>query len=189
MTGTVAVPARRRRLFVAADLDAATRAACANAAERLRAAGFPGKWVLPENYHLTLAFLGPVDAARFDDVVDAVRAVASDAVSFDVALDRIGAFPTASRARVAWIGPSTPVPAFGRLSDATRRPLTALGFTFDAHADPHVTLARADGRAPLPTVTPPAVPPVRVDALVLYESVTSPSGARYTALHRCPFSA
>jgi 2'-5' RNA ligase len=168
-------------------VDAATRAACAETAERLRATGFAAKWSPPENYHLTVAFLGAVDAAQVDAVGSVVRDVASHALPFDVALDRVGAFPSAARPRVLWTGPAEPVAAFAELCARTRGPLSALGFVFDEHADPHVTLARCDGRAPLPAVPAPYTPPVRVDALVLYESVTAPSGARYTALARFPF--
>jgi 2'-5' RNA ligase len=176
-----------RRLFVAADLDAPARAACANAAERLRASGFAAKWVPPENYHLTVAFLGSTDPAHVDDVTAALREITAHAIPFDVALEYVGAFPSVTRARVVWAGPSAPVAAFGRLSAQTRGPLSALGFTFDEHADPHVTLARADGRAALPQIPIPPGKPVHVDALVLYESVTAPTGARYTALERFPF--
>jgi 2'-5' RNA ligase len=174
----------RCRLFVAADIDDVARSACSRVAERLRACGWPARWVAPENYHLTVAFLGGVDDERVPEVASAVRDAALRARAFEVALDTVGAFPNARKPRVAWIGPEAAVPAFGALCDAVRRPLAELGFTFEPHADAHVTLARSDGRTPLPAVEPPHVAPPRIEALTLYRSFTERTGARYVALER-----
>ncbi|MBV9408766.1 MAG: RNA 2',3'-cyclic phosphodiesterase [Candidatus Eremiobacteraeota bacterium] len=178
----------RRRLFVAADLDAPTRAECARAAERLRATGWPGRWTAPESYHLTVAFLGGVDDARVPDVLAALHDVAPRLHPLRVPLDALGAYPNLHRPRIAWIGPAIPVAAFGALCDTVRYALAPLGFTFDPHVDAHVTVARADGPTrPLPLVQPPRTPPLPVDALTLYESFTERAGARYVALERISF--
>jgi RNA 2',3'-cyclic 3'-phosphodiesterase len=182
-------PPPRWRLFVAADLDEAARAACADVAQRLRAKRFAAKWVAPENYHLTVAFIGGVDEARVEGVRAAVRDAAAGASPLDVPLDAVGAFPNERRARIAWVGSSTPQSAFAALCGAVRSALGVLGFTFDRHADAHVTLARADGKSALPDVAAPAIAPVRVDSLTLYRSFTAPSGARYAALERFALSA
>lgn len=174
----------RRRLFVAADLDDAARNGCAGVAARLRAKGWDGRFIAPENYHLTVAFLGNVDDERIGDVRAALRAVAPTIPGVVMALDSVGAFPDRSAPRVAWVGPAQPVPAFGTLCGVVRSALSAQGFSFDPHAEPHVTLARGDGRNPLPSVAPPQVEPLRIDALTLYESHTEPAGARYEALER-----
>ena len=176
----------KRRLFVAVTLDERTRAGCAAVAERLRGRGFAAKWVPPENYHLTVAFLGSVDEDRVGAVVGAVRDVAPSLGAFDVPLDTVGAFPDARRPRIAWIGPRIAVPAFGTLCGVVRSALVARGFSFDPHADAHVTLARADGHAPLPRVEEPRLAPLRVAQLALYESFTEPEGARYQAFERFP---
>jgi 2'-5' RNA ligase len=174
----------RRRLFVAADIDDAARAACARAAERLRAKGWPGRWVAPENYHLTVAFLGGVDDERLPDLIAAVRDGAATVAAFHVPLETVGAFPNARGPRVVWIGPAADVPAFAALCGTIRRPLAELGFTFDPHTDAHVTVARGEGRVALPAVDAPRIAPQRIAALTLYESFTQPTGARYDALER-----
>lgn len=175
----------KRRLFVAAALDEASRAACAAAAERLRAKGWPGRWVAPENYHLTVAFLGGVPEERIAEIDTALAGAAPRLFPVTVRLDTIGAFPTAQRPRIAWAGPGRAVPAFATLCGVVRSTLVALGFTFEGNADPHVTLARGDGRSPLPRLTPrPAE--IVVDTLTLYESVTLPEGAQYQPLARFP---
>jgi RNA 2',3'-cyclic 3'-phosphodiesterase len=176
----------RRRLFVAADIGDDARAACARVAEQLRANGWPGRWVAPENYHLTVAFLGGVDDERVPDVIAAVREASAGMRPFDVPLDTVGAFPSARRPRVAWVGPAVAVPAFGALCEAVRRPLAALEFTFEPHADAHVTLARSEGRVALPAVDAPRIAPQRIASLTLYESFTARTGARYEVVERFP---
>ena len=169
---------------MAADIDETARAACAHVAEQLRAKGWPGRWVAPENYHLTVAFLGGVDEERLAEMIEAVRDAAAHLTAFDVPLDSVGAFPNARKPRVVWAGPARAVPAFGALCGAVRSPLAALGFTFEPHADAHVTLARGEGRVALPAVEAPRVAPQRIASLALYESFTERAGARYVALER-----
>ena len=173
---------------MAADVDDAARAACARVAAELRANGWPGRWVAPENYHLTVAFLGGVDDARVADVTAAVRDGGAGMRAFDVPLDTVGAFPNPRKPRVAWVGPAVAVPAFGALCEAVRRPLAALGFTFEPHDDAHVTLARSEARVALPGVEPPRIAPQRVASLTLYESFTARTGARYEVVERFPLA-
>jgi 2'-5' RNA ligase len=173
----------RLRLFLAVELDDAARDACAAVAARLRAKRWRGRWVPPANYHLTAAFLGAVDEERVAGVIAALREVASRIPRFDVPLEAVGAFPTTARPRVAWAGPKRPTPAFAAASDAARSSLIALGFAFDRTADPHVTIARADGEAALPPVTAPAAI-VHATELTLFRSFTEPAGARYETIER-----
>ena len=179
----------RWRLFVAVDVDDAARAACAGVAERLRAKGFAAKWVPPENYHLTVAFIGGVDEARVGEVESVLRDAAARAHAITVPLDAVGAFPNERRARIVWVGSGAPQPAFATLCGVVRGALATLGFSFDRHTDAHVTLARAEGRAALPAVPAPKVAPIRVASLALYRSFTERSGARYEPLVRVPLGA
>lgn len=178
------------RLFVAADVDDGARAACAHVAEQLRETGWPGRWVPPANYHLTVAFLGGVGEERVADVIAALRDATTGARSFEIVLDTAGAFPNERRPRVVWVGPRAPVPAFAALCGNVRGALTPLGFGFDAHADAHVTLARAAGpTTALPRVDAPRIAPQRITALRLYRSFTTRAGARYERLADVPFDA
>ncbi len=173
----------KRRLFVAVTLDESARRACAAAAARLRDAGFAARWTTPESYHLTVAFLGGVEAERVGEVEAALCEAASRVAPFDVRIDALGGFPDERRPRIVWAGPTAPVAPFAAACVAVRARLETLGFRFDLHDDAHVTLARADGRAALPPVVPPrAEQPA--DALTLFESFTDPGGARYVALRR-----
>ncbi len=171
-------------MFVAVDIDEAARRACTAVADRLRASGFPARWVPPENYHLTLAFIGSVELERVETIAAALHGVAPRIAPMRIPLDTVGAFPQAKRARVVWVGPAKAVRAFASACVAVRNALEPLGFSFEAHDDAHVTLARADGRAALPAVAPPRGIVVRADTLTLYRSITAAEGAKYVPLER-----
>ena len=178
----------KRRLFVAVTLDEASREACRAVAERLRARGWDGdaRWVPPENYHLTVAFLGAVPEERVGEIAAALAEIAPKLERFTLPLDTVGAFPETRHPRLAWVGPGRPIAAFGTLCGVVRSTLVALGYTFDPHADPHVTIARGDGRTALPPVAPPPAR-AQIDAVTLYESLAAPSGVHYQPLARVPF--
>lgn len=61
-------------------------------------------WVRPENYHLTLKFLGSTPEARVADWVRELGAVAERSREFELRARGIGAFASLARARVLWVG-------------------------------------------------------------------------------------
>jgi 2'-5' RNA ligase len=105
-----------KRLFIAVDLDAATRAAVSTIIATLRlsvASGVPvptvietGRtritWVPPDRLHLTLEFLGDADAGLERRAVS-VFGQPIPMAPFDLGFDGIGFFPSAgSPASYGW---------------------------------------------------------------------------------------
>jgi RNA 2',3'-cyclic 3'-phosphodiesterase len=129
------------RLFFAVWPDAAAAAALsALAGQLVEACG--GRPVPAAKLHLTLAFLGEVDAER---TADLLRCVRFRGRRFRLELDRVGGF---RRARVAWAGPSTPPPELGALQEKLAARLAAGGFALEEREfNPHLTLARRIERA------------------------------------------
>ncbi len=159
-----------RRLFAGIDLGATARTACAEVARRLSGTGFDAKYVPPENFHVTLAFLGNVAAGRCEEVSAALAAAVRRLAPFSLALDRLGAFPHERRPRVVYVGAREQGEPFRSLAAQTRAALAALGFEFENDAVAHVTIARVKGSVrPLPLVE---VAPIelRVESLALFES-------------------
>ncbi|HEY8369551.1 MAG TPA: RNA 2',3'-cyclic phosphodiesterase, partial [Thermodesulfobacteriota bacterium] len=100
--------AASERLFAAVALPPSLREQAARWVAALAADPATGRgvrWSRPEGLHLTLHFFGNVSGearARVDAALEAGVAAAEGA--FDLALEGLGAFPSAARPRVIWIG-------------------------------------------------------------------------------------
>ena len=139
-----------------------------------------GRRVPPANFHVTLVFVGTVDAAGYAACEQAGSRVVGTA--FDLVLSRAGTF---TGARVAWLGPQDPPPALGTLVADLRTALTATGIRYDPKPFRcHVTIARDVRGAPGPEALPPVAWPVREFALV--ESVSGSAGVRYESRVKWP---
>ncbi|HEX3457019.1 MAG TPA: RNA 2',3'-cyclic phosphodiesterase [Candidatus Baltobacteraceae bacterium] len=181
---------RRRRLFAGVELDDATRSACAAAALSLEHTGFLAKYEAPEKLHVTLAFLGYVEAERVAAVRATLAAIASRFAPFAVSLDKLGAFPHERRPRIVFVGSRAQGAAFRTLAVALRDAYRELGFAFEEDAVAHVTIARVkEPKRPLPHVDLAAIR-MPVQSLVLFESLPDPANrtTRYETMARAPLT-
>ena len=190
------------RLFIAVDLDEASREAVGLATTRFRqmadsrrhglARGV--KWVDPRNLHLTLHFIGELG----DDRVPALGTAMAEPLGIDPArlsLGGWGVFPPRGPARVIWIGITGGVDALSLAHAALARRLERVGISPEARAfSPHLTVARV--RVPSGPawgdLTHDNPPPIAcgcvVDHCTLYRSLLSSAGPAYEALLRIPFA-
>ena len=126
------------RLFSAIEIPA-------NIAQRLSMlrSGLAGaRWIDPENYHLTLRFIGDVDGPTAHDFAQALNEI--DMPPFTLRLDGLGSFGGRKpRAIFAQLAPSEALGALHRAHDRAAReagvPPEGRNYT------PHVTLARLRG--------------------------------------------
>ena len=132
-----------------------------------------------ENLHLTLAFLGNIDAPSVAGAEDAVRKVAAAVAPFEVGWRAGGVFPSRTRPRVLWLGVDGGEP-LRAAHEALCAALTASGLPVEERSfRPHLTLARVRrgeishrryGEILERLATLPEVAPSRAVSLVLYES-------------------
>lgn len=148
-----------------------------------------GRAVPPENFHVTLAFLGSVPAARIPDVV----AIGVDAASrvqsrVGVVLDTIEYWKK-SKVVVVTARPALDGSPLGNvLAGALGSRLTNAGFGREAPAfHPHVTLARKIAH-PIHSI---GIQPVlwSFNDFALVDSRTEPNGSVYTVLQSFPLGA
>jgi len=127
---------RTTRLFFALWPDPATRKRLAALQQEF--SGHTGRFNHPQDLHITLVFLGPVEEARMNQVVEAAEQV-SPAV-FSLSIDR----PVpAWLPRILWCGPSLTPPPLTRLVTTLEQALAGYGFPPEKRRyTPHVTLAR-----------------------------------------------
>jgi 2'-5' RNA ligase len=168
------------RLFIGIAIDDQARVACASVATRLERCGVNARFVDPENYHMTLVFLGNVDAARLPDIVAATRSVAQRHAPFSLAFDRIGAFPHERKPRVIFVGSRGVDSAYRVLSAQLREVCATLGYGGENDAVAHVTLARVPGRVKtaLPLLEIDAFA-VAADALTVFDSAPCDGRTQY----------
>jgi RNA 2',3'-cyclic 3'-phosphodiesterase len=177
------------RFFAGVELDRQTRGACADVSSRIKATGFSATFEAPEKLHITLAFLGNVGVERIGEIGDALRNAASAISSFDLTLDRIGAFPHERNPRVVYIGARQQGAAFRNAAETIRAAFATMDFAFPEDAVAHVTIARVKGGADRPVPAVEVAPiPVAVTEVVLFESIFDPRvrTSRYEIAERCP---
>lgn len=179
------------RLFVGIALANETQKSLESWMSGLRSA-FPHlRWSAPEQWHVTLQFLGEVDEARYVCVVEQLRRVNAQPV--DLHFTQPGFF---ERAGVFHIAVQTTASLIA-LHDQTEEMLMTCGFEPEARAyAPHITLARRKGRGrssdfeqlQKKVQNQPAtkLAPFHAKELLLYQSFTESTGSKYEVRERFP---
>ena len=166
----------KMRLFIALQPAPAFRDALASLQERLRAAGVTGRYLTPENLHLTLAFIGMWP----EDVTPLLPPVGA---SFPIVLSHVGIFP---KAHVLWAGVE-PSEALDSLARQVRRVLTEAEIPFDRQEfNPHITLARKPFVPENVNLSEIQVPraEMTVRDICLFRSDRGENGMEYTVIGR-----
>ncbi|MCL6520030.1 MAG: RNA 2',3'-cyclic phosphodiesterase [Armatimonadetes bacterium] len=180
------------RTFIAVLLPAEVRSRLAEVKKQLIATKADVKWVSEENFHITLKFLGSIDAAKLDAVTDAVREAVESMNRFEIFLEGAGAFPRPSSPRVIWVGVKTGKDQLKEIARRVDTALEKLGFPReDRPFTGHVTLGRArssQGVAPLresiDKLRDESIGTVMVDSVAVMRSDLHPTGPIYTALRK-----
>ena len=168
------------RLFVALELPHATRQRLADLATQLPGA----RWLPPENYHVTLRFIGEVPrhvAEELDLALAALRARA-----FGLTLAGVAMTERAGQARTLRVC-VLPDPSLGALRAKIERALQQAGAAPERRRFvPHVTLARLD-QAPAPRLVQWIqahnlfrAEPVEIGHFTLFSSLLGHEQAVYT---------
>lgn len=176
-------------MFLAVPLTAEARGAMSALLAGAAPAGLPGRVVRPDNWHVTLRFLGDADEVARDRLLAALDG-ADRGERFSVRWGPLGAFPNPRRATVLWVGADRGAGAFERLAGVAEESARSAGFPpEDRPFRAHLTLSRIrphqdvspllDRVGPLGVVMP-------VDRVVLYRSHLGRGGARYEEIEEFP---
>ncbi|MDR1768408.1 MAG: RNA 2',3'-cyclic phosphodiesterase [Propionibacteriaceae bacterium] len=157
----------------------------------------PGwRWSAPENWHITLAFLGEVDDESSARFVETVRA-ASPAEGFPVRMGGAGFFGDfksgAPVGRQVWLGCRQGADELAALSAKARQAASRSGVKVDGGKfTPHLTLARCSHPAPvrglLEVVDSFGDFDWTADGCALYSSTLTPTGPIYRAVADFPLA-
>ena len=183
-----------KRLFVAVDLDGATRDAVEELSRAVRSdpriqdAGM-ASWVSKDRMHLTLYFAADADTHAERRVHDALADPIPQA-PFNLSFQGLGFFPQRGAPRVLWLGIAEGIDQLRAIHREISRRLDPRKHVPEPF-HPHLTLARFRDRAARDRVAeiaafPAAAGPSPIDRVTLYESRLSPKGPTYTAVAEAP---
>jgi 2'-5' RNA ligase len=181
------------RLFVALDLPDAVRRALGELIAQLKPKSRSARWVRPESMHVTLKFLGNVDAQKLEAIC-AVLATIHSAQPVQLHFRGIGFFPNERRLRVIWSGIEA-TPNLFELAAAMEQAFELLRFARESRAFvPHLTLARLNSSHGVENLVAAADAMKSYDfgsayetQFHLFESILKRSGAEYKKLSTFSF--
>jgi RNA 2',3'-cyclic 3'-phosphodiesterase len=182
----------RLRTFVAVPVDRFTHDRLVGLQKRFAESAVPVKWVEPDNLHITLLFLGEVDAREVPAVCSAAEQACRRIAPFAMTLAGAGAFPTPRRPRTLIVHVTEGAAELVALHDAVEVPLLNLGCyrREERTYKPHLTLGRVKG-----DVAEPLADAIRqfegwqggqshVDEILIMSSELRAHGPEYTVLCR-----
>ena len=148
---------------------------------RLLQAKTPARWIKPQNLHMTLAFLGEVEAEPMAKAMEAACLIQSPSVG--LRLDRIEYW---RKPQVICLTSAQPTPAADKLAAELATRLRQAGFDLEKRPfRAHLTLARKAASLP---VDARLVKPVewKSSAFVLAESIRDAQGSHYSIIKSWP---
>jgi len=184
------------RAFIAVDLSPEIRTAIEALIARLRR--MPGqegmRFVSASGIHLTLKFLGEIQAELGERLHQALDRVTTARSAFSVRVRGAGCFPDAGRPRVVWVGLEEPRGELSALQRAIEAECVTLGLPAeDRPFSPHLTLGRVRREAGAEAVSfvrsmlereqTADLGEMTVDSVHLFRSDLRPTGAEYRRLH------
>ena len=183
------------RAFIAVDMSLEAREALAEVIRDLQRTTVSGvRWVRSEGIHLTLKFLGDIEPAQVESILDAIGRAAGATEPFTLSLAELGAFPGPNNPRVIWVGLKGDMEPLGDFQKKIDHQVhAALGFALENRPfTPHLTVGRLRDRVSSEDrqAAGKAIREVPVRSQVwwqvtkvdLVRSTLTPSGAEYDLL-------
>jgi len=183
------------RAFIAFELPGSVIALLADLQHQMKSTGIRAKWVRPENIHLTLKFLGTIQAGDIDTVVRCMSESIHGSAPITLTAKGVGVFPGIQRPRVIWVGLAGQTQLLVEMQGKLEDGLAAIGFPKENRAfRGHLTLGRVK-EAVNPGIISQFIQEnqglqsdeFRVDAIDLFQSTLNPTGSVYTKLQRVAF--
>jgi len=189
------------RLFVAVNLPDLIRTGIDQALQPLRQSvdslGARIKWTAPEQYHMTMKFLGDCSDEQVPKIKETLQQASASSHPFAVTLAELGCFPARGKPTILWLAVKEGAETITRLAGDLDRTLEPLGFVKDPRPfSAHVTVGRVQWvsngvklRQALEATATLTLGPFNAESLELMQSVLSQAGPRYTLLKASSFPA
>lgn len=152
------------------------------------------KYTLPEQNHLTLAFLGEIDKTSADKLIHELSAIHTEESDLTLHLSGLGVFHSNRQPTVLWIG-ITPNEKLSKLNDNIKLSVQNAGIVIDRGKpfSPHITLGRVKSSERDNNLIDVAAKfkstsfgTLKINDFKLYKSTLTPNGPIYEVLKTFP---
>ncbi|MFH0826478.1 MAG: RNA 2',3'-cyclic phosphodiesterase [Candidatus Omnitrophota bacterium] len=178
------------RTFIAIELPQEIRESLAQLQDRLKQSHADVKWVDPQNIHLTLKFLGEIDAEQLDKIIRVLEQVCLGKKTFQMRLSSIGAFPKMHFPRVLWVSVDKGESETKEIAAELEEKVSIFGVPKEKRSfSSHITIGRVRSNLfkdklvnDLKMIGSLEGKEFAVTELTLFKSTLTPKGAAYEAL-------
>jgi len=181
------------RAFIAIELPQDLKQSLAQLQDKLKAAAADLKWVKPENIHLTLKFLGEIEAQKQEEIANIIEAIAGKTSPFSLRICSLGAFPKRDFPRVIWVGLDKGAQEAEKIAQGLEEKLELLGIPGEERPfSAHITLGRVKSNlnreklvgllTALQDNFQAGKAEFRVTKITFFKSTLTPKGPLYEAL-------
>ena len=184
------------RLFFAIPLESEVQESLAAVQERLRATDADVKWVEPENFHLTVSFLGDHIESLLPDLSAVGESLAAGTTAFRFRVHGASSFPRRSPVvKTLLVGVTEGAEAWKTLVKRAEPELLPFGVPREGGLQPHITLGRVKSDRNLDALRAAIAAEAGTDCgtqtattLDLVQSFLDPRGATYKTLKSWRFN-
>jgi 2'-5' RNA ligase len=173
------------RTFIAIEIPGNIISKIRELQEGIKVYGLKIRWVRSENIHLTLKYLGDVEAVKIGEIAEAISKTVEGYIPISLKAKGIGVFPGIKRPRVLWVGLTGQLESLVRLQKTLDENLKVLGFPGEKRPfKGHLTMGRIKAKFGDALMAFRSFEPETFTAsqIILYKSELKPSGAVYTKL-------
>ena len=174
------------RVFIALELSTETKNEAHVFVERIREKYPHFRFIPPQNWHLTLDFLGPVLLDRVQDLIAELPNALILSRPFTVFLQEMGAFPNSRKTRILWLGMKGELEELFALKKAVDGMLRKKHFSIETrNFEPHITIARLKTNERSSIFEPEpfeGTKPSKINGITIFKSLLDTEGATYERL-------
>ena len=176
------------RLFLAIHLSDEVRAGIAEVQGRLQATGAAVRWSPPEQFHLTVRFLGDLDDSLLPDIEYYSEWLAGENSAFRFSVTGVSVFPKRGPdIRTIWMGLSEEgIAGWKTIANQAQEAFIPFGVPREQNLVPHITLGRVKKAEGMDALKAAIAAEARTDCgeqaadeLTLVQSTLDPHGAIY----------
>ena len=178
------------RTFIAIEIPGNIISKIRELQEGIKVYGLKIRWVRSENIHLTLKFLGDVEAVNIGEIAETISKTVEGYTPISLKAKDIGVFPGIKHPRALWVGLTGKLESLVRLQKTLDENLKVLGFPEEKRPfKGHLTMGRIKAKIDVKKFGDALMAfrsfeseTFTVGQIILYKSELKPSGAVYTKL-------